>query len=51
LIDEGPAKWTKHVGDLTEAAAKLFDKHATANNFERTLGIRIIRGAKNKIGE
>jgi len=28
LIDEGPAKWTKHVGDLTEAAAKLFDKHA-----------------------
>ncbi len=51
LIDEGPAKWTKHVGDLTEAAAKLFDKHATANNFERTLGIHIIRGAKNKIGE
>lgn len=46
LIDEGPAKWTKHVGDLTEAAAKLFDSHATANNFTRTLGIRIVGGAK-----
>lgn len=46
LIDEGPAKWTKHVGDLTEAAAKMFDKHATANNFTETLGIRIVGGAK-----
>lgn len=46
LIDEGPAKWTKHVGDLTEAAAKLFDQHATSNNFTETLGIRIIGGAK-----
>lgn len=46
LIDEGPAKWTKHIGDLTEAAAKMFDKHATANNFTETLGIRIVGGAK-----
>jgi len=46
LIDEGPAKWTKHIGDMTEAAAKLFDPHANANNFERTLGIRIVGGAK-----
>lgn len=46
LIDEGPAKWTKHVGDLTVSAAQLFDKHATANNFERRLSIRIIGGAK-----
>lgn len=46
LIDEGPAKWTKHIGDLTEAAAKLFDKNANANNFTETLSIRIIDGAK-----
>ncbi len=46
LIDEGPAKWTKHIGDLTVAAAKTFDPAATANNFERTLSIRIVGGAK-----
>lgn len=46
LIDEGPAKWTKHIGDLTEAAAQLFDKDATANDFERILSIRIVGGAK-----
>jgi hypothetical protein len=46
LIDEGPAKWTKHIGDLTVAAARLFDKHATANNFTQTLGIRIVGGAQ-----
>lgn len=46
LIDEGPAKWTKHGGDLTEAAAKLFDPHANANNFTKTLDIRIIGGAQ-----
>lgn len=46
LIDEGPAKWTKHVGDLTVAAARLFDSHATSNNFTETLGIRIVGGAK-----
>jgi hypothetical protein len=46
LIDEGPAKWTKHIGDLTEAAAKLFDPTANANNFEKTLGIRIVGGAQ-----
>jgi hypothetical protein len=46
LIDEGPARWTMHIGDLTEAAAKLFDPNATANNFEKTLSIRIVGGAK-----
>ena len=46
LIDEGPAKWTHHIGDLTEAAAKMFDKNATSNNFSRTLSIRIVGGAK-----
>jgi len=46
LIDEGPAKWTKHIGDMTEAAAKVFNPHATANNFSETLGIRIVGGAK-----
>lgn len=46
LIDEGPAKWTKHIGDLTVAAARIFNKHATANNFNETLGIRIVGGAK-----
>lgn len=46
LIDEGPAKWTKHGGDLTVAAAKNFDPHATANNFTRKLDIRIVGGAQ-----
>jgi hypothetical protein len=46
LIDEGPAKWTKNIGDLTVAAARQFDSNATANNFGRTLSIRIIGGAK-----
>lgn len=46
LIDEGPAKWTKHIGDLTEAAAKLFDQDADANNFEKVLSIRILDGAR-----
>lgn len=46
LIDEGPAKWTKHIGDMTTAAAKTFDPKATANNFEKILAIRIIGGAR-----
>ena len=46
LIDEGPAKWTKNIGDLTVAAAQQFDETATANNFSRTLSIRILGGAK-----
>jgi hypothetical protein len=46
LIDEGPAKWTKHIGDLTEAAAKQFNPSATANNFEMKLAIRIVGGAQ-----
>lgn len=47
LIDEGPAGWTKHAGDLTVAAARHFDPMATAN--EATLPkmqIRIIGGAQ-----
>lgn len=47
LVDEGPAKWTKHIGDLTEAAAKLFDQNATANSFTERLSIRIVDGAKH----
>jgi hypothetical protein len=46
LIDEGPAKWTKNIGDLTVAAARQFDRNATANSFGRTLSIRIVGGAK-----
>jgi hypothetical protein len=49
LIDEGPAKWTKNIGDLTVAAARQFDRAATANNFGRTLSIRIVGGAKYAI--
>lgn len=46
LIDEGPAGWTKHAGDLTVAAARKFDPKATANsaNIPR-LQIRIVGGA------
>lgn len=46
LIDLGPAKWTKNIGDLTVAAAKEFDVNATANNFKMNLAIRIIGGAQ-----
>lgn len=47
LIDEGPAKWTKHAGDLSVAAAKVFDSHATANRANiPPLTIRIMGGAK-----
>lgn len=46
LLDEGPAKWTKHAGDLSIAAARVFDPRATANNFSAVLTIRIIGGAK-----
>ena len=46
LIDEGPAKWTKHGGDMSVAAAKEFNPNATSNNFEKVLNIRIVGGAK-----
>lgn len=46
LIDEGPAKWTRHIGDITEAAAKQFDRIATANDFRKILSIRIVGGAE-----
>lgn len=47
LVDEGPAKWTKHSADLTVTAAKVFDPKATANaaNIPH-LTIRIMGGAK-----
>ena len=47
LIDEGPAKWTGHAGDLTVKAARFFDPAATANhaNLPR-MTIRVIGGAK-----
>ncbi len=48
LIDEGPAKWTGHAGDLTVAAARMFDPKATANNANLPrLTIRIVGGAKS----
>ena len=47
LIDEGPAGWTKHHGDLTIAAARHFDKNATANSARiPKLTIRILGAAK-----
>lgn len=46
LIDIGPAKWTGNAGDLTAAAARVFDPKATANRFKRVLDIRIVGGAK-----
>lgn len=46
LIDEGPAKWTGHAGDLTVAAARVFDPAATANRADiPELTIRIVGGA------
>jgi len=47
LIDEGPAGYTKQAGDLTVAAARVFDPHATANNANiPKLTIRIVGGAQ-----
>lgn len=46
LIDEGPNKRVGHAGDLSVAAARMFDPKATANNFTKTLNIRILGGAK-----
>lgn len=46
VIDIGPAKRTGNALDLTLAAAKLFNPHATASNFEVQCSYRIIGGAK-----
>ena len=46
VIDLGPAKSTGHVLDLTVAAARLWDLHATADNFEARVTYRILGGAK-----
>jgi len=46
-IDLGPGLHTGHAGDLTEAAAKVFDTNATARDFERKMTIRIHGGAKH----
>lgn len=47
LIDEGPAGWTEHSGDLTVSAARKFDPRATANSADiPRLTIRIVGGAK-----
>lgn len=47
LIDLGPnLETTTNAGDLTVAAAKQFNPHATARNFEMMADIRIIGGAK-----
>ena len=46
VIDLGPAKKTGHALDLTVAAARMFNSHATANNFGTICHYRIPGGAK-----
>lgn len=46
VIDIGPAKRTGNAIDLTIAAARLFNPHATARNFEMRCSYRILGGAK-----
>lgn len=46
LIDEGPANWTGNGADMTIAAARMFQRRATANNFKMKLNVRIVGGAK-----
>jgi len=46
LIDLGPAKYTGNAIDLTIAAARLFDPHASASNFELQCSYRILGAAK-----
>jgi hypothetical protein len=46
-IDLGPGLHTGHAGDLTEAAAKVFDPRANSRSFERKLTIRIHGAAKH----
>lgn len=41
LIDCGPALHTGNAGDLTLAAARFFDPHASATNFEMIATIRV----------
>lgn len=46
VIDLGPAKNTGNALDLTIAAARFFDPHATARNFEMRCEVCIIGGVK-----
>lgn len=46
VIDLGPSLWTGNGLDLTVDLARLFDRHATANNFKRLVNYRVIGGAK-----
>lgn len=52
IIDLGPGKQATtnpsepHAVDLTVAAARFFDSHASATNFEMRCNVRIIGGAK-----
>lgn len=51
VIDLGPALHTGNAGDLTIAAAKFFNPHASATNFEMIATIRVIGGAKYLRGD
>ena len=46
VIDLGPAKKTGNAIDLTIAAARCFNPHATASSFEMICHYRILGGAK-----
>ena len=45
LIDNGPVKNTGNLVDLCVRCARLIDPKATANSFEATVSIRVLRGA------
>lgn len=47
LIDNGPAKSTGNGIDLAIAAARHINPKATASNFEATVSVRILGGAKS----
>jgi len=46
VIDLGPAKRTGNAIDLTVAAARMFNPHATASNFELACHYRILDAAR-----
>lgn len=46
VIDLGPAKTTGNAADLTIAAARHFDPHASARSFELRCDVRILGGSK-----
>ena len=51
VIDLGPAKHTGNALDLTIAAARRFNPHATASNFELRCDYRIIGASKFLTGK